>query len=134
MTRIESEKHEINASPEEVFNFLSDLNNYEVLLPQDKISDWESDKTSCSFKVQGSYHIGLLFEKSDEYTDIYLASSEDSPFPFTLRIQIEETGGRTVGGLICEAEINAFLKMMVEKPLSNLFNYMSKKLEEQFSN
>ena len=37
-------------------------------------------------------------------------------------------------GLIAfDGEVNAFLKMMVERPLTNLFNYMSTKLVEQFS-
>ena len=38
-----------------------------------------------------------------------------------------------VNNIEFDGEVNAFLKMMVEKPLLNLFNYMANKLSKQFS-
>ena len=40
---------------------------------------------------------------------------------------------KTEGYIEFDGEVNAFLKMMVEKPLLNLFNYMANKLSQQFS-
>ena len=45
----------------------------------------------------------------------------------------EEETNITEGYIEFDGEVNAFLKMMVEKPLLNLFNYMSHKLTKQFS-
>jgi len=46
-----------------------------------------------------------------------------------LNIYINENGeNESEAFLICEARVNAFLKMMIEKPLSSLFNHMSDKL------
>ena len=42
MMTIESNKEEINKPISNVFDYLSDLNNYEVLFPQDKIENWKS--------------------------------------------------------------------------------------------
>jgi len=43
-----------------------------------------------------------------------------------------ENGSLTDGYIHFDGEVNAFLKMMVEKPLSALFNYMSEKLKSHF--
>ena len=67
---------------------MSDTNNILHLLPQDKISDWKSDKLSCSFKVQGGIIISFLQESVDEPTRIYLKSGEKVPFKFTLTVFI----------------------------------------------
>ncbi|MCH2223454.1 MAG: hypothetical protein MK066_01700 [Crocinitomicaceae bacterium] len=39
----------------------------------------------------------------------------------------------TEGYIHFDGEVNAFLKMMVQKPLSALFNHMSQKLKSHFS-
>lgn len=50
---------EIARSPQALYDFLQDMNNFQQLLPQDRISEWKSDGRSCSFKVQGAATIGL---------------------------------------------------------------------------
>ena len=65
---------------------------------------------------------------------IFLKSGEKSPFPFKLTIFLsEKESTRTEGYIEFDGEVNAFLKMMVEKPLLSLFNYMSNKLDKHFS-
>ncbi|MFT6843943.1 MAG: carbon monoxide dehydrogenase subunit G [Flavobacteriales bacterium] len=128
MTNIESKTVTLNKGAEKVFNYIIDLNHFEFLLPMDKLSNWESNENSCSFKIQGSAHIGLdLFSKT-EFNQIVIKSSPKTPFPFTLTISLKEEDGKTVVSQLCEAEINSFLKMMVEKPLKNLFDFIADRL------
>lgn len=127
MTHIESKKVRVEASNSECFNFLTDLNHYELLLPQDKISNWESDEKSCSFKIQKTYKLDLLFKSAEEPNIIHLESGANSPFKFTLDIHLIG-GDQTEAQIKCDADINPFLKMMVEKPLNNLFDYMADRL------
>jgi len=127
MTRIESKKVDVPCSNEDCFTFLTDLNNYQLLLPKEKVSDWKSDENSCSFKIQKTYKLELILESTTEYSTVNLKSGENSPFAFTLAISIEGGDASNVQ-LICDADINPFLKMMVEKPLSNLFDYMADRL------
>ncbi|UKN01696.1 hypothetical protein K6119_18390 [Paracrocinitomix mangrovi] len=131
-TVINSEKKVISASPKEVFDYLCDFNNIIDLLPADKISDWRSTNDDCSFKVQNAAIIPLIKKSVEEPTTINIESGDKAPFPFTLVIHLKETDGNTQGELVFEGEINAFLKMMVVKPLTNLFNYMADKLQEKF--
>ena len=53
MTKIESKEVEIAKPAQELYTFLQDMNNFQQLLPQDRISEWKSDGTSCSFKASG---------------------------------------------------------------------------------
>ncbi|MGB1729913.1 MAG: hypothetical protein ACPHF2_07920 [Crocinitomicaceae bacterium] len=127
------EKIIVNSNVQNIESFLIDSNNIEKLLPTDKVSNFESDQNACSFKVQGGITISLV-QDGKENGKIYLKSGEKSPFPFKLTIHlspIEEE--KTEGYIEFDGEVNAFLKMMVEKPLLNLFNYMANKLSQQFS-
>ncbi len=131
-TTIKSDTVKVNASQETVFKFLTDFNNIKELLPQDKISDWESDENACSFKIQNAATIPLIKDTTNPNDKINIKSGDKAPFPFKLEVFINEIDG----GNGCEAyfefngEINAFLKMMVMKPLTNLFNYMARRVKE----
>lgn len=129
---IESQRVNVAAKKSEIFDFLSSPSNIHELLPQDKVSDFKSDEKSCSFKVQGGFTITLVQEELVPHERIRMVSGEKSPFPFELTIHIEEIDAETVGYISFDGEVNAFLKMMVQKPLTNLFNYMSIKLKEKY--
>lgn len=130
MTTIESEHKTINAGEETIYTFLTDMRNIKQLLPQDKISEWKADENSCSFKIQKAALIPLELEKSEAHNTIHYKSGEKAPFPFTLVVTIEQKDGQSEAHLTFNGEINAFLKMMVVKPLTNLFNYMANRLQE----
>jgi len=132
--KIESKSVSIPANPEDVFKYVSDLNNFINLLPQDRISEWESRDDYCSFKVQGTATIDLHLKSSKEFSELYLESGEKAPFPIKLTVFLSANEKGTKAYQIMEAEINPFLKMMVEKPLANLFDYIADKLVEQFNN
>jgi carbon monoxide dehydrogenase subunit G len=132
MTKIESKKVSVPASAADVFNFLTNTDNIQRLLPQDKISNWTSDGKSCSFKVQSAYQIGLELTENTPNTNVRFKSTAGTPFPFNLNVVLNEVDGKTEAQLLCEAEINMFLEMMVKGPLKNLFDYMADKLTTQF--
>lgn len=131
--KLESKKVSVNSSIEKVFEFLKDTNNIFELMPKDKISDWKSDELSCSFKVQGG--IMISFEQTELVAPnkIFLKSGVKSPFPFKLEILLEKQGELTEGYLSFDGEVNLFLKMLVETPLDNLFNFMAEKLKEYYA-
>lgn len=130
--KIDSEKVTVNATAAEVFDFLKDTANIYALLPKDNVSDFQSDANSCSFKVQGGIVITLVQEELKPGEYIKMKSGEKSPFPFNLIVHMQEENGQTSGYLAFDGKINAFMKVMVQKPLTNLFNYMSRKLKENF--
>lgn len=133
--QLTSQEAQINASAAEVFTFLSDCQNIIHLLPEDKISDWKATTDNCSFKVQKMATIPLVVTDRIQDAEIKMVSGEGAPFPFTLDIIIQSVDTSSCSGYLkFNGEVNTFLKMMIEKPMGNLFDYMSHKLQKQFSN
>lgn len=128
MMRIESKRVRLGRTPDEVHAFLQDMRNFHGLLPQDRISDWQSDGTSCSFKVQGAATIGLALAGGTPPGLVKMQSTDRAPFPFTLDVHLEAKDGGTEAWQHFEADLNPFLKMMVEKPLKNLFDHIADKM------
>ena len=125
---IESTKTAVNNSQKAVYDFLMDLNNVESLLPEGKFTEWKGSYDECSFKMMG-FNLTLKKDSSVPHNEIKLISKDDSPIDFDLNIYIDQTGENSSEAyLICEARVNTFLKMMIEKPLTTLFNHMSEKL------
>lgn len=128
MVKIESEKVKVNGPINEVFSFLTDMNNFKLLLPIDKISDWQSDEKQCSFKVQGGFKIPLVLDSTEGNSKIHIISGQGAPFPFTLDVLMKEEGELVEGYIEFNGEMNTFIKMMAEKPLLNLFNHIANRL------
>lgn len=126
--KIKSKEVSVKKDRKLVFNYLCDLNNFKELLPQDKISNWESKEDYCSFKVQNTATIDIQFKEAKEFNLIHLVSGDKSPFPFTLDIHLDEIEDGTFGYQMFDGKVNPFLKLMVEKPLTNLFNYIADRL------
>jgi carbon monoxide dehydrogenase subunit G len=132
MTKIETKKVEVNQSREEVFKFLSDFDNFEKLMPS-TVTKWNSTSTECSFTLNGMATIGMAIKGSVPPSTINIVSHGKNPFEFTLRIDLEEAPeNKTFVQLFLEAEINPFLKMMVEKPLEGFFNILTVKLKAMY--
>jgi carbon monoxide dehydrogenase subunit G len=130
---IESNKGLVKRPVNEVFDYLCDMNNFKNLLPEDKISNWTADEKQCSFKVQGTTTISFIRESEARPNKIHIISGENSPFSFSLDIHLNEEGDTTVGYQVFNADINMFMKMMVEKPLTHLINTMVSRLETELN-
>lgn len=134
MTKIESKKVNVDASTADVFAYINNLNHFEDLLPKDRIENWRSDEDSCRFKIKNVSEIGFRKKSAEAPNFLQLESDESAPFAFTINVYLKETAENTTEAhQVIEADINPFLKMMVEKPLRNLFDYIADRLSEVFA-
>tara|TARA_R110000868_G_scaffold197243_5_gene443372 strand:- start:84 stop:488 length:405 start_codon:yes stop_codon:yes gene_type:complete len=128
MTTIETS---IAVSPNNIsklFGFLCDMRHFEQILPQDKVEKWEAEEDQCSFTIKGMSRIGLKRKSVEAPSTIFIESHGKVPFDFELEIQLKEQAeDQTSVQIIFQGEINAFLKMMVEKPLKNFFESLVNK-------
>jgi carbon monoxide dehydrogenase subunit G len=131
MTTIETEKKISPNSPEQIFAFLNDMNNFEKLMPDGKIDKWESTENQCEFTLKGMARIGLKKETTSPPNHIKVSSFGKVPFTFDLDINLkEEADHQTEISIVFKGDINPFMKMMVEKPLTNFFNFLVSKAAE----
>ncbi len=133
MVTIECDKEIIKATPEKVFNLLSNFDNYKILMPS-SVEEFTSTGDTCTFKIKNMPPIGMAFENNQPNVQINIVSYGKNPFDYGLKIFMRELeDGNTETYMVLEAHVNAFMKMMIEKPLSNFFNYLTHQLSKQFS-
>lgn len=128
--KIESSKSEINKPASEIFNFLTNFNNFQKLMPP-QVTNWQSTENDCSFTISGMATIGMKIVEKTPNTLIKVTSNGKVPFNFTLDILFTETSPtQCIGQFIFDADLNPMMKMMVEKPLGKFFNLLAEKMKE----
>ncbi len=132
MLTIRTNKKPIDASQKEVFTFLSDISNLQQLMPE-QVINWKSEGDECSFTIKGMADIGMKITELNEATSIKMSSFGKVPFPFTLNVFIDNTSERTADAAIhLDGDMNSFLKMMAERPLTNFCNLLLEGLATHF--
>ena len=120
MVKFESAVKNIQASPEAVYEKLSDLKNLEKLkdrLPEDKLQKLTFDSDSFSVDIDPVGKISLSVVEKEPYKMIKFGAIS-SPLPFSLWVQllpVSETECKMK--LTISLELNPFMKAMVQKPL-----------------
>lgn len=130
MSKIESRIGVLKYKDENIFQFLTDFNNFEHLIPADKVKNWKADKDSCSFNVDGLGNAGLRIIEKEEFKTIKISSEPGTPVSFLLWIQlkkIEEKDCRIKVTL--EPKLNAMMLSMVKKPLQEFVDMLVTQME-----
>src|SRR6185295_12046690 len=126
-TKIESDIVQIDNSAENVFNYLSNFNNFQKLMPE-QVSNWQSTPDECTFTINGMATIGMKIIDKSPFNKISISSNGKVPFDFSLFVLLADKGSNSsTGQLLFESDLNPMLKMMVVKPLTNFFNILAQK-------
>jgi len=122
MTDFVSEQKSIPCGEERIYNTLSDLSNLEKFrdrIPADKIKSFTCDADSCTVSVDPVGEVTFNVIEREPFKTIKFITSK-SPMPLTLWIQmkqVEENDTRIK--LTARADLNPFLKPMLQKPLQD---------------
>lgn len=131
MTKFESGVKNIQASQEAVYQKLSDLNNLEKVkerLPEDKVKNLSFDADSMTVEVNPVGKITLRIVEKEPFKCIKFETAA-SPLPFNLWIQLlPVTATECKMKLTIGMDINPFMKAMVQKPLQEGLEKMTKML------
>jgi len=131
MTEFVSEVKTILHSDADVYRVLSDPRNLQKVkgeLPEDQIRDLTFDEDSISFRVDPIGAVRFLVIEREPYKLVKL-QSEKLPFDVFLWIQLVAKGEKdTRLRLTLRAELNPFIRGMVEKPMREMLEKMSEAL------
>lgn len=115
-------------SQKELFEFLTDLNNFEQLMPE-SIQKFEVDGDSFIFGLKGMPEIRLVLKEKNEFNQIVLAAAS-SKLSFTLTtniVEISDTSSEVQ--VLFTGEFNPMMSMMIKKPLQKFINTLSENLK-----
>lgn len=126
---IETQKRVIAKSDKAVFDFLTNLENFEKLMPKtiDKFEVLNKDR--FLFALKGMPEIVLERKKETPNSQLILgAASEKLPFTLTADINtINDTSCEVA--LSFEGQFNAMMAMMIKNPITNFMGTLSENLE-----
>lgn len=122
---LESPKVTIDKSPEETFNFLSDVKNFEKLMPEN-ISKFEVlDTDKFLFALKGMPEIVLKKRETTPNSKIVLGAA-GGKLDFTLTADINELeASKTEVQLTFQGEFNAMMAMMIKGPIGKFLETLS---------
>lgn len=129
---INSESKEIEASDKDVFEFLTDFNKFEKLMPE-QIINWQSTPESCSFTIKGMADLSMKIQEKIPNSLIIFSSVGKTPFEYKMTWLIESLEDEKSNvQLNLDADVNPMLSMMLKSPLKNFVNILVQKLNELF--
>lgn len=121
-SKFESSVKPIPYPQQAVYDSLSDLNNLEKVrdrVPEDKVKDFSFDQDTVSLNVAPVGELKLRICDREEPKCVKFEAVQ-SPVPFNIWIQvlpIDEQNSKMK--VTVKAELNPFIKSMVEKPLQD---------------
>ena len=127
---LESQKVHVNKSQQELFQFLTNVENYEQIMPESKEKFEVKSKDTFAFALKGMPEIWLQIKETQEPNLIKLGSASDK-FDFSLDVVIEDEGNNTSSAqLFFDGKFNAMMAMMVKGPLNKFINSLAENVSK----
>jgi len=122
---LESPTVTVQKSAEDVFNFLTKVENFEQLMPESKQKFEKISDSRFLFQLKGMPELVLDQKENTPSSQIILGAASDK-LPFTLKVDINDNGnGTSTTKLIFDGEFNAMMSMMIKSPIQNFINTLS---------
>jgi plasmid replication initiation protein len=131
MGKIESKTGRVKQSDEKIYNFLSDFNNFQNLIPPDKVKNWKSTSDSCQFTVDGIGDAAMKIIEKKPFSLIKITSEGKTPISFILWLEIKKIGEKESGiKIVIEPMVNPMIMMMVKGPLQSFVDMLVDQMEK----
>ncbi|MAZ72260.1 MAG: orotate phosphoribosyltransferase [Flavobacteriaceae bacterium] len=127
--KIESKKVTVQKSATNLCNYLSDVKNFEHLMPEN-ISKFEViNEKAFVFALKGMPEIALEVKEVNAPNQVVLGAMSDK-LPFTLTGNITEVSENTSEAeLLFEGDFNPMMKMMIKGPITKFLETLTSNLE-----
>ena len=127
---LESPKTSLDKSAAYIFNALSDIKNFEKLMPENIAKFEVIDENCFEFGLKGMPEIKLVKKSSTPNSEIILGAAS-SKLPFTLTAKIDAISeNATEVQLFFEGEFNAMMAMMVKGPITKFIETLASNMEK----
>lgn len=128
----ESKRVTAQCSAEKLYNFACDFRSFQRLLPP-QVEDFQTDGTTCSFKVAGFVQLTLQYAERSPYSTVAIspASGSNSPLPFRLVLNISAIDESSCD-VVVRAEIeggNPMMTMMLKPKLRPALDKIAEQIQ-----
>jgi len=124
---LESPRITINKSSRELLDYLSKVENFEKIMPENT-DKFEALEDGFVFALKGMPEIKLRMMESEAPGQIVLGSTNEK-FPFSLTADIQEVEeGKSEAQLLFTGEFNPMIAMMVKNPLQRFIDTLAENI------
>jgi carbon monoxide dehydrogenase subunit G len=130
ISNYESRSGSLSCTPREVFDFVTDIRNFEQFIPEGTINNWMSGKDTCSFSVSMIGTVSLRIEIKEPYNKVIFSGDALKKNDFSLILNIlENANSNAEVKVLLQAELNPMLKMMANKPILQFLEMLIREME-----
>ena len=130
MSYFESRPGKLICTAEEVFNFVTDIRNFEQFIPQNTINNWQAEKESCSFSVSMLGNVSLKLSEKQMFNKVVYKGDALKKNDFSLVLQISDNGKNPAEvKVLLNADLNPVLKMMATNPIGQFLEMLINSME-----
>lgn len=117
-------------SSEELYNFVTDIRNFEQFIPEGTINNWQTEKESCSFSVSMLGNVSFRLSEKERYNKVVFKGDalKKNDFTLTLNIYNDHSNSAKVDVLL-NADLNPMLRMIAEKPIKQFLESLINEME-----
>jgi hypothetical protein len=117
----------LEKTQETLFNFFSDLTNFEKIMPAN-INKFEVDGDSFLFGLPGMPEIRLVLSEKTAFSNVTLGAAS-SKLPFTLAANIAKVEeNKSEVTLHFVGDFNPMMTMMIKKPLTKFVETLTENI------
>ena len=129
---LNSPVHTIYKSAQEVFSFLSNVSNFESIMPENNKVFKIIDENRFAFALKGMPEIVLEITERIESERVTLGSTNPQ-FPFSLQANLQAIETGCTLQLNFQGEFNAMISMMIKAPLTHFIESLAEKATNHFN-
>jgi hypothetical protein len=125
---LESRVAKTQKNPEELYNFLIQVENFKTLLPEDTKFELKGEDKFL-FGLKGMPEIALALTDKTPHSQVVLGSTSDKlAFKLTCNISVTENGSEAQ--LLFDGDFNAMMAMMIKGPITKFLEQLANGLEK----
>jgi hypothetical protein len=130
LSYFESRSGKLSCNAEEVYNFVTDLRNFERFAPGGSVNNWKADKEFCSFDVMMVGSVTVKISEKEEYNKVVYSGDALKKNDFLLTLFITENGKNSADVKIqLSADLNPMMKMIAAKPIAQFMDMLITEME-----
>ena len=130
LSNFESRTGKLTCSAEEVFDFVTDIRNFEQFIPKGNINNWNAEKESCSFSVSMLGTVSVKLAEKEKYNKVVYMGDALKKNDFSLTLDISDKFEKTADVKVnLSADLNPMMKMMATKPIGQFLEMLINEME-----
>ena len=130
LSNYESRSGCLSGTSREVFDFVTDIRNFEQFIPEGKIDNWKSGNDTCSFTVSMIGTVSIRIVKKEPYNRVSFKGDALKKNDFSLVLNMSDgINNNAEVKVLLEAELNPMLKMVANKPIIQFLEMLISEME-----